>query len=148
MVPLIPVLGAAARVIAPMAAQAANTFVQGKMGENIGDRNVSEAQRIGQQSRSMNEDPNQQGDRAAAGTTAAQEGANARSMGREAFLNQMTQANKRADNEDQRTTYEQDNAYRRGYQLADNYNQAAMNQATSNNNVLATMLGVSGQARR
>lgn len=145
---MMPILGAAARVFAPMAGQAASTFVQGKVGEVIGDRNVAEAQRIGQQSRSMNEDPTQQGGRGAASTTAAQEGANNRSMGREAFLNQMTQANKRADNEDQRTTYEQDNAYRRGAQLADNYSNAAIRQAESNNNVLSTMLGVSGQARR
>lgn len=140
--------GAAMRYAAPMALQAAGTFAAGKMGENIGDRNVSEAQRIGQQSRSMNEDPNIQGNRSAQSVTAAQEGANARSMGREAFLNQMTQANKRADNEDQRTTYEQDNAFQRGQTLANNYAQAASNQAQSNNNVLATMLGVSGQARR
>ena len=143
------VLGTAARALAPMAAQAIGTFAAGKMGENIGDRNVSEAQRIGQQNYGRyDQGTTTQAARGAEGVTQAQEGANQRSMGREAFLNQMTQANKRADNEDQRTTYDQDNAFRRGETLANNYANAAMNQAQSNNNVLATMLGVSGQARR
>jgi hypothetical protein len=141
-------IGAAARTLAPMAANAAGTFLQGKMGETIGNHNLSEAEQLRARSNALNEDPTLQGNRAGNAVNSAQEGANARSMGREAFLNQMTQANKRADNEDQRATYDQDNAYRRGAQLADAYTQSAMNQANSNNQVLATMLGVSGQARR
>lgn len=140
--------GMAARYVAPMAAQAVGTFVQGKMGESIGDRNVNEANRIGQESRSMNEDPTLQGNRQAASSQAAQEGSNARSMAQAAYMNQMTQANKRADNIDQRTTYEQDNAFQRGKQLADNYANASIRQAESNNNVLSSMLGIGGTARR
>jgi hypothetical protein len=143
------IAGMAARYLAPMAAQAAGTFVQGKMGEAIGDHNINQAQQIGQANYGrFDQGTTTQSARGAESVTQAQEGANARSMGREAFLNQMTQANKRADNEDQRTTYEQDNAFRRGETLANNYANAASNQAQSNNNVLATMLGVSGQARR
>lgn len=141
-------IAAAARALAPMAMQAAGTFIQGKMGEKVGDRNLSEAESLRTRAASRNEDPTLQGGRSATATDNAQVGANNRSMGREAFLNQMTQANKRADNEDQRTTYDQDNAYRRGAQLADIYAQTAGRQAESNNNVLATMLGIGGTARR
>lgn len=146
---MLPTLfGAAARTFAPMAVNAANTFVQGKIGENIGDRNLSEAEALRTRSSARNEDATLQGNRAADSTQGAQEGANARSMAQTAYMNQMTQANKRADNEDQRTTYDQDNAYRRGEQLANLYANTANNQANANASVLATMLGVSGQARR
>lgn len=146
---MLPTLfGAAARTFAPMAANAASTFVQGKIGENIGDRNLSEAEALRTRSAARNEDPNLQGNRAADSVQGAQEGVNARSMAQSAFMNQMTQANKRADNEDQRATYDQDNAYRRGSQLADLYANTANNQANANANVLSSMLGISGQARR
>lgn len=141
-------LGVAARAFAPMAANAVNTFAQGKMGESIGDRNLSEAEKLRARSNALNEDPSLQGNRSAQFTDQASSGSNARSMAQAAFMNQMTQANKRADNEDQRATYDQDNAFQRGQTLANNYANTAIRQAESNNNVLAAMLGVGGTARR
>lgn len=145
---MMPLVGTAARVFAPMAAQAANTFVQGKIGESIGDRNLSEAEKLRARSNALNEDPSLQGNRSAQFTDQAQTGANARSMAQAAYMNQMAQANKRADNEDQRATYDQDNAFQRGQTLANNYANTANLQAQSNNQVLAAMLGVGGTARR
>lgn len=141
-------VGLATRFLAPLAAQAVGSFAQGKMGEMIGDRNLSEAEKLRERNRAQLEDPDVMGNRSATSTGNALDGSNQRSMGREAFLNQMTQANKRADNEDQRATYDQADNFQRGQTLANNYANTAIRQAESNNSVLATMLGIGGTARR
>lgn len=142
------VFGAAARVFAPMAGQAVNTFVQGKTGENIGGYNEAQSAELRRSMATSNEDPNAQANRNAANTDRAADGSDRRSAAQTAFQNQLTQSNKRADLTNQMAIYDQDNAYRRGEQLANAYTSTANNQANANANVLQTMLGVQGNYRR
>jgi uncharacterized protein YdbL (DUF1318 family) len=123
--------GLAARYLAPMAIDAGKTFVNGKMGENIGGYNESSSEDMRSRAAKNNLNLNQQAAleaQNAQNASTAQQGASQRDT---AFNNQLKQSNNRADLQNTMAANDQTIAFRRSQDLGENYAKAAATQAQS-----------------
>lgn len=132
--------GMAARYLAPMAMQAGNQFVSGKIGETVGGHNEQESAENRIKARMMNEDPNAQGNRQADSSTNAANAQQGRSRADLILGNQLDASNKRADLQNTMTANDQVINANRGTQLADNYVQASRDQANASGNIFNSIM--------
>jgi hypothetical protein len=129
-----------ALVAAEKALPMVGNFLAGKAAEQIGSKNEGESAKQRLLSRFQNENPNEQGNRQAESTNSASGSQQNRSRNDIIFDNQLKQSSNRADLQNQMTANDQEIAYRRGQQLADNYVTSAANQATSSGNILNSIM--------
>lgn len=132
--------GAAARYAIPALGNAANQMFAGKIGETVGGHNEQQSEQDRAKARSMNEDPNAQGNRQAQSSDAAAGSQQNRSRADLVFSNQLDASNKRADLQNQMTANDQTIAYNNGRQLADNYVQSARDQAQASGNIFNSVM--------
>jgi hypothetical protein len=130
--------------LAFMAAKSAlpmvGNFIAGKTAEKIGSNNEEQSTKQRLLSKFENENPNEQGNRQAESTNSAAGSQQNRSRNDTIFDNQLKQSNNRADLQNTMAVNDQEIAYRRGQQLADNYVNSAANQATSSANILSSIM--------
>lgn len=113
----------------------AKGFAGGKQAENIGNYNEQQSAQDRLKARLFNEDPDQQGDRAAESTQKGKNAASALNRNELIFNNQLEQSNKRADLQNSMAATDQVAAYKRGEQLANNYLNASNAQAQASGNL-------------
>lgn len=133
-------IGKFAATAAPAVMDFGKQVFAGKQAENLAGKNEADAVKSRLLSKFANEDPNQQEGRQAASTNASASAQQGRNRADQIFTNQLKQGNNRADMQNTMAINDQEMAYRRGNQLADNYVTAAANQAQASNNTLNAIM--------
>lgn len=149
---MFPLAGMAVRALAPSVigagVNAGKNFFAGKTGETVGKYNENAANDMRQDQAQYNEDPNQQADRQADGTGRSQSQGQNTSQADTILGNQLKQSNARADLVNTMAATDQSIAFRRGEQLANNYNDTANKQAATSANLMSSIInGPSTQYR-